>query len=40
MAKPKILAFAGSTRIESFNKKLIKIAATGAKDAGADVNCN
>jgi|SRR3989338_4869552 len=37
MAKPKILAFAGSTRIESFNKKLIKIAATGAKDAGADV---
>jgi chromate reductase len=37
MAKPKILAFAGSTRIESFNKKLVKIAATGAKDAGADV---
>ena len=37
MAKPKILAFAGSTRIESFNKKLIKIAATGAKDTGADV---
>lgn len=37
MAKPKILAFAGSTRTDSFNKKLIKVAATGAKDAGADV---
>lgn len=37
MAKPKILAFAGSTRMDSFNKKLVKTAATGAKDAGADV---
>lgn len=37
MTKPKILAFAGSTRTDSFNKKLVKIAATGAKDAGADV---
>lgn len=37
MAKPKILAFAGSTRTDSFNKKLVKIAATGAKDAGAEV---
>jgi chromate reductase, NAD(P)H dehydrogenase (quinone) len=35
--KPKILAFAGSTRIDSFNKKLVKIAADGAKDAGAEV---
>jgi len=35
--KPKILAFAGSTRTDSFNKKLVKIAADGAKDAGADV---
>lgn len=34
---PKILAFAGSTRIESYNKKLVKIAAAGAKTAGAEV---
>ncbi|MHC5596496.1 MAG: NADPH-dependent FMN reductase [Nostoc sp.] len=34
---PKILAFAGSTRIDSYNKKLVKIAATGAKVAGAEV---
>ncbi|WP_334892275.1 NADPH-dependent FMN reductase [Nostoc sp.] len=34
---PKILAFAGSTRIDSYNKKLVKIAAAGAKAAGADV---
>lgn len=34
---PKILAFAGSTRAGSFNKKLVKIAAAGAKEAGADV---
>ena len=37
MTKPKILAFAGSTRTDSFNKKLVKIAADDAKDAGADV---
>lgn len=37
MTKPKILAFAGSTRIDSFNKKLVKIAASGAREAGADV---
>lgn len=37
MAKPKILAFAGSTRTDSFNKKLVKIAATGAMEGGADV---
>lgn len=35
--KPKILAFAGSTRTDSFNKKLIRIAATGASEAGAEV---
>lgn len=35
--KPKILAFAGSTRTGSFNKKLIRIAAAGASEAGADV---
>lgn len=34
---PKILAFAGSTRIDSYNKKLVKIAADGAKTAGAEV---
>lgn len=37
MIKPKILAFAGSTRTESFNKKLVKIAAAGATESGADV---
>lgn len=34
---PKILAFAGSTRIDSYNKRLVKIAAAGAKAAGAEV---
>lgn len=34
---PKILAFAGSAREGSFNKKLVKIAVEGAKAAGADV---
>lgn len=34
---PKILAFAGSLRTESFNKKLVKVAAEGANDAGAIV---
>jgi NAD(P)H-dependent FMN reductase len=33
----RILAFAGSTRRESFNKKLVPIAAKGARDAGAEV---
>ena len=37
MTKPKILAFAGSTRTDSFNKKLVKIAAIGAREADADV---
>ena len=37
MATPKILAFAGSTRVDSFNKKLVRVAAAGASDAGADV---
>jgi len=37
MTLTKILAFAGSTRTNSFNKKLVKIAAAGAKEAGADV---
>lgn len=34
---PKILAFAGSQRKDSFNKKLVKIAAEGAQLAGAEV---
>ena len=34
---PRILAFAGSTRRESFNKKLVSIAVKGAKNAGAEV---
>lgn len=33
----RILAFAGSTRKDSFNRKLIRIAAQGAERAGADV---
>jgi chromate reductase len=36
-AKPKILAFAGSARKGSYNKLLVKIAAEGARNAGADV---
>lgn len=34
--KPKLLVFAGSLRKESFNKKLVRIAEAGAKEAGAD----
>ena len=37
LMKPKILAFAGSTRTDSFNKKLVKVAAAGASEVGADV---
>lgn len=37
MSTPKILAFAGSLRSESYNKKLVKIAAKGAEAAGAQV---
>ncbi|MCB1112166.1 MAG: NAD(P)H-dependent oxidoreductase [Chlamydiia bacterium] len=35
--RAKILAFAGSAREESFNKKLIRNAVQGAEDAGASV---
>ena len=34
---PKILAFAGTTRTEAFNKKLIRVAAAAARDAGGEV---
>ena len=34
---PRILAFAGSLRRDSFNKKLVPIAAKGAREAGAEV---
>lgn len=33
----RILAFAGSTRADSFNKKLVKLAVAGARAAGAEV---
>ncbi|MFN0058147.1 MAG: NADPH-dependent FMN reductase [Planctomycetota bacterium] len=35
--KPKILAFAGSTRKESYNKKLVRLAAELTRSAGAEV---
>jgi NAD(P)H-dependent FMN reductase len=35
--KPRILAFAGSLRAGSFNRKLVKLAAAGAEMAGAEV---
>ena len=34
---PRILAFAGSLRKDSYNKTLVKIAVEGARDAGADL---
>lgn len=37
MSAPKIVAFAGSTRTDSVNKKLVRLAAAAARDAGADV---
>jgi NAD(P)H-dependent FMN reductase len=36
-SKPKILAFAGSLRKDSFNKKLVKIGVKGAEEAGGRV---
>ena len=35
--KPRILAFAGSTRKDSYNKKLTRVAAKAAEEYGADV---
>jgi chromate reductase, NAD(P)H dehydrogenase (quinone) len=37
MTPAKILAFAGSNRKESFNRKALSLAVEGARDAGADV---
>jgi chromate reductase, NAD(P)H dehydrogenase (quinone) len=37
MSQPRILAFAGSTRRESFNRRVLRIAAAGAEKAGAQV---
>lgn len=34
---PKVLAFAGSLRKDSFNKKVLQIVAEGAKEAGVEV---
>ena len=34
---PKIIALSGSSRVKSWNKKLVKIAADGARSAGAEV---
>jgi NAD(P)H-dependent FMN reductase len=34
---PKILAFAGSARMDSYNKRLVRIAVAGAQQAGAQV---
>lgn len=37
MPTPRILALAGSTRKDSYNGRLVRIAADGARQAGADV---
>ena len=37
MSAPRILAFAGSTRQASYNKKLVSCAAAAAREAGAEV---
>lgn len=37
MPAPKLLAFSGSLRVESFNQKMVNVAAQGAREAGAEV---
>ncbi|MFU8828008.1 MAG: NADPH-dependent FMN reductase [Phycisphaerales bacterium] len=37
MSTPKILAFSGSLRQGSFNQRMVKVAAEGARNAGAEV---
>ena len=37
MTTPRILAFSGSLRRDSFNQKLVAVATAGAREAGADV---
>lgn len=37
MAAPRILALAGSTRADSYNDRLVRLAAAGAREAGAQV---
>ncbi|HEY2751173.1 NAD(P)H-dependent oxidoreductase [Phenylobacterium sp.] len=37
MTGPRLLAFAGSTRVDSLNQRLLDIAAAAARDAGAQV---
>jgi chromate reductase len=37
MTKPRILAFSGSTRTDSYNHRLVNVAAEGARAAGAEV---
>lgn len=37
MTSPRILAFAGSARTDSFNHRLVQVAAQGARNAGAEV---
>jgi NAD(P)H-dependent FMN reductase len=37
MTKPKLLAFDGSLRRDSFNRRLVQVAAEGARRAGAEV---
>jgi chromate reductase len=38
MGTAKILAFAGSTRKDSYNKKLVQVAVRGAREAGAEIS--
>jgi chromate reductase len=37
MTRPRILAFSGSTRTDSYNHRLVQVAAEGARAAGAEV---